>query len=508
MPELFTYLIKVNIALVLFCLGYYLVLRKLTFYTLNRAYLLTAIIFSSMYPFIDLTVLAQQHQDVIAPVQNVVMYWKAPAQNLIKEASYWSWLEVLFWTGAAVFAARLLFQLASLYKIYSRSTIAEINGQTVRVVKGDITPFTFWQSIYVNPEKLNPTDLHNILQHEQIHVKDWHTLDVLITEISVIFYWFNPGIWLMKKAVHENIEFITDRKILQNGLNSKAYQYSLLNITFNQSAPAITSNFNFSTLKKRIMMMNANRSSKISLTRYAFLVPLVVVCLLTFSLSKAEVVKASPAFKAIAAAVNGIENATFAADTNRKTLQKGVIIFDKENKQGSSVNIRTYTIKNISDTVPRIRIRGGSGSDSVAYVVDGKVATQSVLNGLDPNNIESVSVIKDKGVEYLKKINLSSGNTNKLIDVIVVNTRTGIGATKSVVDRVMTNVVRIPLRLKGDSTQAPLVVIDGQLIIATEFEVSPDAIEYMTVLKSATAVSTYGEKAKNGAIIITTKKKQ
>ncbi len=102
MPELFTILIKVNIALVLFCLGYYLVLRKLTFYTLNRAYLVTAIIFSSVYPFIDLSVLAQRHQEIIAPVQNVVLVWKAPAENFVKQASYWNWLELAFWAGAAI----------------------------------------------------------------------------------------------------------------------------------------------------------------------------------------------------------------------------------------------------------------------------------------------------------------------------------------------------------------------------------------------------------------------
>jgi hypothetical protein len=315
MPEFFTFLIKVNIALVLFCLGYYLVLRKLTFYTLNRAYLITAIVFSSVYPFIDLSVLAQQHQEIIAPVQNVVIIWQAPAQNFVKQAAYWTWLETAFWTGVAVFAARLLFQMVSLYRIHSRSTIERINGQHVRVVNGDISPFSFWKSIYVNPDKLSTTDLKNVLAHEQVHVDEWHTLDILLTEISVIFYWFNPGIWMMKRAVRENIEFITDRKILQKGLDSKAYQYSLLNITFNQPAPAITSNFNLSTLKKRIMMMNAKRSSKITLTRYALLLPVVVVILCAFSLSKAEVVKASPAFKAVATAVKNINNVVLNHDT-------------------------------------------------------------------------------------------------------------------------------------------------------------------------------------------------
>jgi bla regulator protein BlaR1 len=354
MPEFFTFLIKVNIALVLFCLGYYLVLRKLTFYTLNRAYLVTAIIFSSAYPFIDLSVFAQRHREIVAPVQNVVVIWKAPTEDLIKQAAYWNWLEIAFWTGVAVFAARLLFQMVSLYSIHSRSTTKRINGQNIRVVKGDISPFSFWKSIYVNPDKLSTSDLTNVLAHEQVHVDEWHTLDILLTEISVIFYWFNPGIWMMKRAVRENIEFITDRKILQKGLDSKAYQYSLLNITFNQPAPAITSNFNFSTLKKRIQMMNAKRSSNLNLTRYALLLPLVVVSLCAFSLSKAEVVKSSPAFKAVAAAVKNINNvvlnhdtvpATTRTVTGTVTVKKGVNGTTKViTLKGADVNNLTFKI--------------------------------------------------------------------------------------------------------------------------------------------------------------------
>jgi len=315
----------------------------------------------------------------------VVIIWKAPAENLIKQAAYWNWLEIAFWTGVAVFAARLLFQMVSLYKIHARSVTKQINGQAVRVVKGDISPFSFWKSIYVNPEKLSSTDLKNVLAHEQVHVDEWHTLDILLTEISVVFYWFNPGIWMMKRAVRENIEFITDRKILQKGMDSKTYQYSLLNITFNQPAPAITSNFNFSTLKKRIMMMNAKRSSRMTLTRYAFLVPMVVVCLFTFSLSKAEVVKSSPAFKAVAGAVKNINSvvlnhdtvpATTRTVTGTLTIKKGVNGTTKViTLKGADVN--NLTVKIDSPVVERQTVtvtgkRPGQKDSVITFTIAGK----------------------------------------------------------------------------------------------------------------------------------------
>jgi bla regulator protein BlaR1 len=309
MPALFLFLLKVNIALIIFCLGYYLVLRRLTFYILNRLYLCIAIVFSSVYPLININSFVQHHN---IPVQNVMVNWKVPVENFVKpvveQPNYWHLAEIIFWAGATLLSVRLLIQLISLYKLYKNSAPSKIQEHDVRIVKADISPFSFWQSIYINPKNLNPADLKSILQHEQVHIQEWHTLDILLTEISVIFYWFNPGIWLMKKAVRENIEFITDRKILQKGIDSKAYQYSLLNVSFSATTSAgITNHFNFSTLKKRIQMMNAKRSSNVNLTRYAFLVPTVLVCLFAVSLSKAELVKNDKvAYKVVAKSINNL----------------------------------------------------------------------------------------------------------------------------------------------------------------------------------------------------------
>src|ERR1700753_2821248 len=95
----------------------------------------------------------------------------------------------------------------------------------------------------------------------------------------------------MKKAVRENIEFITDRKILRNGTDSKQYQYSLVNVSFAAAPQGIVNHFNISTIKKRIIMMNAKKSSSLNLTRYAFLVPAVIVLLLIFTVSRAALAK-------------------------------------------------------------------------------------------------------------------------------------------------------------------------------------------------------------------------
>lgn len=133
--------------------------------------------------------------------------------------------------------------------LYRNSIPQRINNHDVRVISGEAAPFSFWKSIYINPANHSSQDLDAILQHEQIHVNGWHTVDILLAEISCVFYWFNPGIWLMKKAVRENIEFITDRKVLNDGADSKRYQYSLVNVSFNNTTPGIVNHFNLSTIK-------------------------------------------------------------------------------------------------------------------------------------------------------------------------------------------------------------------------------------------------------------------
>ncbi|GAB2987585.1 hypothetical protein GCM10027049_29480 [Mucilaginibacter puniceus] len=290
MSALFVYLIKVNIALIVFCLGYYLVLRPLTFYVLNRVYLVSAILFATLYPLIDFEAILNRHQEIAQPVQIIIVNWQAPVVNAVQQVQHdkWFWLALAFWAGVAILAGRFAMQLLSLYKMHRRSKPAQLHQYFIRVISGDVNPFSFWRSIYINPENHKPEELKAILAHEQVHVSEWHTIDILVGEISTIFYWFNPGVWLMKRAIRENIEFITDQKILQSGSDPKAYQYSLLNVTFNGSHNAIVNHFNTSTIKKRIMMMNAKRSSTLNLTRYALLVPAVVALVLVFSVSKAE----------------------------------------------------------------------------------------------------------------------------------------------------------------------------------------------------------------------------
>lgn len=410
MPALFVFLIKVNVALLLFCLGYYLVLRHLTFYTLNRVYLIVAILFSTFYSKIDLSDFFQRHQEIAQPVQVVVLNWQRPVEAAVKPINNWYWVEMAFWLGVVLLAARFAVQLYSLYRLHQRSTLIKLNQYTVRTIKGNVNPFSFWRSIYINPANHEHNDLEAILEHEQIHVNQWHTLDIILGELSTIFYWFNPGVWLMKKAIRENIEFITDRKILQNGVDSKSYQYSLLHVNFGSTSNAIVNHFNISTIKKRIIMMNTKASSKLNLTRYALLLPIVVVLLLVFTVSKAALTKdlaknSDRVLKSIQKAVTKIGNtSTVKAIINQISIKPSEAL--SSGKKVAVTGHDTVIIKNIEinksaiDTPKKVTfskltiIPTSPNPDSTIYVVDGKVMQSFKLNSISPDDIYSIDISK------------------------------------------------------------------------------------------------------------------
>jgi hypothetical protein len=288
MPELFIFLIKVNGSLVLFCLAYFLIMRRLTYYKLNRLFLLGGIFLSTVYPLLELSIFFKQSPNLVFTVQD-----KLPA--VVKQASSvvdpWLLLMICFWTGVILMALRMAVRLWSLFKIHRQSTPAKVNHYAVRLLRGDISTFSFWNNIYLNPEQHEIEEIAAILKHEQVHVKDFHTLDILLAELATVFYWFNPGAWLMRKAIKENLEFITDQKTLQTGIDRKAYQYSMLQASTGLHSSELITNFNITATRRRIVMMNSKRTSSFYLLSYLLVIVGIVFAISAFTAVKIEVSK-------------------------------------------------------------------------------------------------------------------------------------------------------------------------------------------------------------------------
>lgn len=275
MPALIGYLLKVNVALVVAYLIYRLIYRNLTFYSLNRIFLLLAIVVSTVYPFWSFSYFyfhSEWHQAILTVT---VPFQAVESVRSNESVDYWYWVALCYWVGVGLFSIRFMVQLFSLYQIHRNSKSDSLAGFSFRRVNEKINPFAFGQTIYLNPELHRGDELKLVLEHEANHCKGFHTFDVLVSEASLILYWFNPAAWLIKGAVRENLEYIVDRRMLYIGTDRKAYQYSLVRIS-SFSGATMVSNYNLESIKDRIRMMNKKGSGRFALVRYLCLVPLLI----------------------------------------------------------------------------------------------------------------------------------------------------------------------------------------------------------------------------------------
>lgn len=286
MPFIFLYIAKLSVCLAMVYLFYRLVLQRLTFYNWNRYYLLLYTFISFYIPLIDVShVLAKSNLQSARLVQLV------PAMGGFTEAGTGHAVTDLFTinnialllllTGTLVAAARLCLQFFSLNRLRKKAQVIYVDDMKLYQVDSDIVPFSFGKSIFISRQLHSQAELQDIVLHEFIHVKQQHSIDIVCAEIICVLNWFNPFAWLIKKAIRQNLEFIADEQVLKNGISKKDYQYLLLKVTGNTQF-SIAAPFNFSSLKKRIAMMNKMKSAKLHLIKFLFLVPLVAVVLLAF----------------------------------------------------------------------------------------------------------------------------------------------------------------------------------------------------------------------------------
>ncbi len=187
--------------------------------------------------------------------------------------------------GICLFGAHFILQIAVLcYQAYTQPVIRDGRFRIVET-RGNRAPCSFGNNIFINPALYDPETYQQILIHEKIHVSGRHTLDILLAEIAVVLQWFNPFIWLYRREVENNLEFLTDQSVLQHrDVERSAYQLSLLRVSAPHLPFSITNNYNQSLLKRRIVMMNSQRSPRSTVWKYFFLLPLLTV--LVFALNK------------------------------------------------------------------------------------------------------------------------------------------------------------------------------------------------------------------------------
>lgn len=281
MPDLIDYLLKVSIALALVYLFYQLVLRRLTFYNWNRWYLVGYSIMSFLIPFMNITGFLFRHELDEAQIVRIVPVYNIQLKEAGFEWNQWTVAMALLITGMLLMGIRMLLQLLSLRRMQTKAVLLNEGDIKLFHVEEQIMPFSFNNGIYINSRLHTEAELQEIIRHEFVHVKQKHSIDILLAEVLCTLLWFHPAAWLIRKAIRQNLEFIADEKVLQDGVDKKQYQYLLLKVVGNNHY-SIAPNFNFSSLKNRIVMMNQIKSARVQIIRFLFVLPLLAVLLLAF----------------------------------------------------------------------------------------------------------------------------------------------------------------------------------------------------------------------------------
>lgn len=312
------YSLSVAIIIVMSLVFYRAFLHRETFFGVNRAVLLCCLVLAFIVPLVHVPAKFSFRQAAVA-TENVmelpaitaelqvqsdaananqaksgVKTHAAPSsiQNTLTviTAAVIKYVPFVYWAGVTIMGTNLLVQILML--LYRSRKHQVIKDGIFRIVEleGDRAPCSFANRIFINPEKYDWETYNQILAHEKIHVSQAHTIDLLLAEMMLVFQWFNPLAWVYRKDIENNLEYLTDYSLLNGGDFDKAdYQLSLVRVSAPELAMKITTNYNQSMLKKRILMMNARRSNINGMWKYTTLALLmgILICNMNEPLSAA-----------------------------------------------------------------------------------------------------------------------------------------------------------------------------------------------------------------------------
>lgn len=391
--QLFLYLAKVNGALLLFYLLYIAIFRSDTFIRFRRIYLLSAIVFALLYPFFSVDALSelaasfQNRQSVEASITI-----GEPTASVITEetASQFTIPWISIGIGLALLVTvfltiRFLWQITSILKIRCQSKRRIMFGRAVYDVPYEITPFSFFRWIFLHRESHSEEELQQILVHEYTHAKQWHSIDIVLSELLCLFFWWNPAMWLIKREIAINLEYLADNDVLQHGINSKAYQYHLLRLAYHEPIFEIGNNFNVSQLKQRITMMNKTKSPTRKLVKYLCVLPLALL-LITFNscLSNEKKADESIADEIVNSLAETREASTEVSEENLND-EVFVVVEDQPLFPGGNSALMKFLADNIKYPV-EAQEKGIEGRVITNFVVeeDGSLSDFQIVRGIDP----------------------------------------------------------------------------------------------------------------------------
>jgi len=304
------YIIQVVAFQLLFLVVYDLFLGKETFFNLNRFYLLSTSVLSLVIPFIKIDRITEViskdfvislpevligDSTKVASTINPVIAMEAGINLEPEPLSLWN---IILISGMCIATLTLVYKIIKLLLLVSNNP-KRWNGKVLIVCLLNSTKaFSFFNYIFLG-NRLTPKESASILEHEMIHIKEKHSLDLLFFELLRIVFWFNPLVYIYQYRIATLHEFIADAKAVK-GQNKADYYDNLLTQVFEtEQFSFVNPFFKHSLIKTRILMLSKSKSNQINLIKYALLIPIVFVMLIYTS---------SYAQEKVASSSSGIEN--------------------------------------------------------------------------------------------------------------------------------------------------------------------------------------------------------
>ncbi|WP_195470263.1 M56 family metallopeptidase [Bacteroides xylanisolvens] len=390
-PEL-AYFLKINVAIALFYAFYRLFFHKDTFFHWRRMALLCFFAISLLYPLLNIQGWIKAHEPMVAmadlyatillpeqvvtPSQETVINWQEVIIQFAK---------IIYWSGMLLLAARFFIQLGSIIRLHFQCSKNNIQGVRVHLLKKETGPFSFFHWIFIHPQSHTESEISEIITHEETHARQYHSVDVLFSEIMCIFCWFNPFIWLMKREVRGNLEYMADHRVLETGHDSKSYQYHLLGLAHHKAAANLSNSFNVLPLKNRIKMMNKRRTKEIGRTKYLMLLPLAAILMIVSNIEM--VARTTEKFAKEITLPQGTKGKEI-TETQIKSVPDSVVfqvVEEMPDFPGGMKALMDYLSKNVKYPVEAHAI-GAQGRVIVSFTVkkDGSIADTKVERSVNP----------------------------------------------------------------------------------------------------------------------------
>ena len=544
MIDFLIYDLKVALLIAVFYMFYRLLLARETFHHVNRIVLLTTAVASYVLPLcvitIHETVVMQQTPTVTIDGLQASAYEPAPAP-------LWQIvLPILFIIGVAAAIGHTLCSLIRIIRLISHSEQhPQADGTTICVTgNADLAPFSWMHYIVMNRSDYDISDA-SILAHERGHIRLHHSCDVLLVDLLTALQWFNPAMWMLRSDLRAIHEYEADAAVLSQGINARQYQYLLITKAGGIGGYSLANGITHSALKNRITMMLHTKSQRRNYLKLLALLPIVGVTLALNAETVTDYVYNNDEPQKQVPVKKGKQNA--AIKNNGKTILQVVEAPDQKTeaeapKTESQTELKvegTATAseqnqapKDVFDVVEKMpEFPGGVQellgflSKTIKYPVEaekagkqGRVLATFVVRKdgsiSDARVVKSVDPLLD--AEALRVINampawIPGTQNGKPVNVkytVPISFRLD-GKTKEAPTTVGTFTPTEKPTATGTftPTENPLVIVNDKTIDFEKMkDIDPKTIDKMTVLKDKAATDLYGDKAKHGVIVITTKK--